>query len=103
MRLGRLILTPRVCGLEYISNRATLHDLIFEQDRLRKDLETFGNPTGPSIVAEIAEPVVFSALAPNAPVPKPKVGERTQGTLPATGVTQEYSGPRCPHGANDSQ
>ena len=51
---------------EYLSNRATLHDLVFDQDRLRKEWNTFGNPAGPSIVAEIAEPTFYAALAPNA-------------------------------------
>jgi RNA polymerase sigma factor (sigma-70 family) len=61
---------------EYVSNRATLHDLIFVQGRLRKEWESFGNQAGPSIVAEIAEPVLMSALAGNAPLPKPTPGER---------------------------
>jgi RNA polymerase sigma factor (sigma-70 family) len=61
---------------EYVSNRATLHDLIFEQGRLRKEWESFGNQVGPSIVAEIAEPVLMSALAGNAPLPKPTPGQR---------------------------
>ena len=63
---------------EYVSNRATLHDLVFEQDRLRREFEAFGNPAGPSIVAEFAEPVLYSALRGNAPVPKPAPGEQDQ-------------------------
>ncbi len=55
---------------EYISNCATLHDLIFEQNRMRKDFEIFGNPAGPSIVAAVAEPDLFAAVAPNGAMPK---------------------------------
>ena len=62
----------RIC-----SNRSTLHDLIFEQDRLRREWEAFGNQAGPSIVAEIAEPVALSALAGNARLPKPAPGARS--------------------------
>ena len=61
---------------EYLSNRATLHDLVFDQDRLRKEYESFGNPAGPSIVAEIAEPVLISALAPGGQLPRPSVGQQ---------------------------
>jgi hypothetical protein len=59
---------------EYVSNRITLHDLIFDQDRLRREWESFGNHAGPSIVSEIAEPVLYSALAKDAPLPKPAGG-----------------------------
>ncbi len=61
---------------EWISSCATLHDFIFEQNRLRKDFESLGNPAGPSIVAAIAEPVGFAVLAPNAALPKAAGGEK---------------------------
>jgi RNA polymerase sigma factor (sigma-70 family) len=56
---------------EYLSNRVTVHDLVFDQDRLRKEWNRFGNVAGPSIVAEIAEPTMYAMLAPNAPAPPP--------------------------------
>ncbi len=59
---------------EYLSNRATLHDLVFDQDRLRQEWGRFGNPAGPSIVAEVAEPTLISALAPNAKAAPPGAG-----------------------------
>ena len=69
---------PYIEGLraEYVSQRATLHALIFDQDRLRKEWSRFGNPAGPSIVAEIAEPTVFGVLASNVKMPQPGVGQR---------------------------
>ncbi len=60
---------------EYVQNRVTLRDLIVDQARLRKEWDSFGNPAGPSIVAEVAEPVLF-AMAGNGPLPQPGVGER---------------------------
>ena len=71
---------PYIEGIraEYVSQRATLHDLIFEQDRIRQEWNRFGNPAGPSIVAEIAEPTFFAALAPNARMPQPGVGQRLE-------------------------
>ena len=35
-----------------------------------KDFETFGNPARSSIVAAVAEPDLFAALAPNGAMPK---------------------------------
>jgi RNA polymerase sigma factor (sigma-70 family) len=55
---------------EYLSERATLHDLVFEQERLRKEWASFGNPPGASIVAEVAEPVVHAV----ATRPLPRLG-----------------------------
>ena len=65
---------------EYLSNRATLYALIHEQKKLRQEWESFGNKAGPSIVAEIAEPTLYSVLAGNAPMPRPGVGEKNQAT-----------------------
>ena len=55
---------PYIEGLrtEYLTSRATLHDLVFEQARLRKEWKQLGYQPGPSIVAEIAEPPFFSAM-----------------------------------------
>ena len=52
---------PYIEGLraEYLYQRMTLHDLVFDQDRLRKEWNSFGNPAGPSIVAEVAEPTLY--------------------------------------------
>jgi len=60
---------------EYVCNRATLHDLVFGQDRLRKDWNSSGNPAVRSIVAEIAEPTMFAVLASGAPMPQPGIGQ----------------------------
>jgi RNA polymerase sigma factor (sigma-70 family) len=60
---------------EYLSTRATWHDLIADQAGLREHWARMGGkPIDPSssIVAEIAEPVVYSALAKNAPGPAPR-------------------------------
>jgi RNA polymerase sigma factor (sigma-70 family) len=59
---------------EYLSTRATWHDLIADQTGLRERWGRMGGtPIDPSssIVAEIAEPVLYSALAKNAPGPAP--------------------------------
>ncbi len=71
-------LDPFAEGLraEYFANRATLRELIFDQDRIRKEWGRFGNPAGPSIVAEIAEPTLFAALARDAKIPPPSVGQQ---------------------------
>ena len=55
---------------EYLSDRATLHDLVFDQARIRKEWERDGNRAGPSIVAEIADPLSVSRLAQNAVAPR---------------------------------
>ena len=77
---------------EFISSCATLHDFVFAQDRLRRDFEIFGNPAGPSIVAAIAEPVVFAALAPNGAVPNAagggKNGPPGQGIVPLHNIAE---------------
>ncbi len=61
---------------EWISSCATLHDFIFEQNRLRKDFASLGNPAGPSIVAAIAEPDGFAVLAPKPAMPKAAGGAK---------------------------
>jgi RNA polymerase sigma factor (sigma-70 family) len=63
---------------EYLSNRATLYELVHEQKKLRQQWESFGNKAGPSIVAEIAEPTLYGLLAGNAPVRRPGIGEKIQ-------------------------
>ncbi len=71
-------LDPFTEGLraEYLANRATLRDLVFNQDRLRKEWSRFGIPAGPSIVAEIAEPTMTAMLAPDAKMPPPGFGQQ---------------------------
>ena len=56
---------------DYLSTRATWYDLIADQAGLRAHWARIGRPIDPSssIVAEIAEPVLYSALPKNAPVP----------------------------------
>jgi RNA polymerase sigma factor (sigma-70 family) len=49
---------------EYLSHRTTLHDLVHDQARLRKEWESIGGRVGGSIVAEVAEPMLISAQAP---------------------------------------
>ena len=60
----------RICSI-----RATLHDLVFEQDRLRKEWERLTSSVSNSIVADLAEPVLISALAENAPAPAAPAGK----------------------------
>jgi hypothetical protein len=69
---------PYIEGLraQYVCHRATLHDLIYDQERVRAEWNLLGSPAGPSIVAEIAEPTLISALAPNARMPQPSIGQR---------------------------
>jgi hypothetical protein len=61
---------------DYLSNRATWYDIIFDQPRVREHWARIGTPIDPSlsIVAEVAEPVLYSALAKNAPAPAPRPG-----------------------------
>ncbi len=65
---------------EYLSSRTTWHDLIVDQAGLREHWARIGTPISPSssIVAEIAEPVLYSALSKNAPppMPQPGIGEK---------------------------
>ena len=68
---------------EYVSSRATLHGLIYDQEQLRKEWERFGNPVGPSIVAEVTEPILTSALARRRPYP-PAAGSAAQRTFGQT-------------------
>ena len=63
---------------EYLSSRATLHQLVHDQKNLRREYENFGNKAGPSIVAEIAEPTLYSVQSANAPIPRPDVKQQTQ-------------------------
>jgi RNA polymerase sigma factor (sigma-70 family) len=63
---------------EYLSNRATLHELIHDQQKIRQEWESFGNKAGQSIVAEFAEPALTSVLAGNAPMPRPTVAKQIQ-------------------------
>ena len=63
---------------DFISSCATLHAFVFEQNRLRRDFASLDNPAGPSIVAAIAEPVMFAALAPNAAIPKAAGGGKNR-------------------------
>ena len=88
---------------EYVSIRATMHDLVFGQARLRKEWENSGNQAGPSIVAEIAEPEMFAMLAGNQPAPNPAKVRAARGRARATEVAQEYSGTRCLDSANNSR
>jgi RNA polymerase sigma factor (sigma-70 family) len=62
----------------YLSNRATLHDLVFEQDRLRKELEGLGNVVERSIVWHVVEPVLYSGLAAGAGIPAPASGKQSE-------------------------
>jgi hypothetical protein len=65
---------------EYLLNRQTLHDLIFDQPGLRARWGArIGDPIGPSssIVAEIAEPMVSAVLAKDTPGQPPR-GELDQ-------------------------
>ena len=75
---------------DFISSCATFRDFVFEQDRLRREFASFGNPAGPSIVAAIAEPVVFAALAPNGAVAPPaavgKNGPPAQRIVPLQNI-----------------
>jgi RNA polymerase sigma factor (sigma-70 family) len=66
---------PYVLGLraDYVSTRATLHGLVFDQKALRESWDSLGNRAGPSIVAAIAEPVVTGVLRAGAVVPRPAV------------------------------
>ena len=66
---------------EYVSNRVTLHDLVFEQGRLRREWESFGNPVSPSIVAEVAEPLVHSMLAGGGAAPLPVETNQADASL----------------------
>ena len=74
---------PYIEGLraEYVYQRMTLHDLVFEQDRLRKEWNSLGNPAGPSIVAEIVEPTFFVMLGGNGQMPQPGVGQRVKSAV----------------------
>jgi RNA polymerase sigma factor (sigma-70 family) len=78
---------PYVEGLrgDYLSTRATLHDLVFDQKSVRRAWEGFGTPANPSIVAAIAEPVVTGVLRPGAAVPPPAVAQKQQA--PAEPIT----------------
>ena len=60
---------------DYLTHRATLHDLVFDQDRLRKEWAALGTPAGPSIVVDIAEPTLF-ALAGPGPFPRPSIAQQ---------------------------
>ncbi len=67
---------------DYLANRTTWHELIVDQAGLREHWARRGTPIDPSlsIVAEIAEPVVNSALSKNAPppMPQPGIGQKLQ-------------------------
>ncbi len=63
---------------EYLGSRATLHDMVYEQQRLRRQCESIGSPAGPSVVAALAEPVLISAWRPGVPMPRPGVGQQLQ-------------------------
>jgi RNA polymerase sigma factor (sigma-70 family) len=66
---------------EYLSSRATLHDLVFDQDRVRAEWNRLNHQAGPSIVATIAEPELISALAPNAKMAPPGVGQQLKAMV----------------------
>ena len=66
--------------VDYLSTRVTWHDLIFDQGGLRERWARIGSAIKPSssIVAEIAEPVLYSVATKNAPgpVPRPGIGQQ---------------------------
>jgi RNA polymerase sigma factor (sigma-70 family) len=69
---------PEGLRAAYLSNRATLYELIHEQKKVRQEFDSLGTKAGPSIVAEIAEPVLYAALAGNFPIPRPSISEKMQ-------------------------
>jgi hypothetical protein len=75
---------------EYTSVRATIHRMISDQKRLREEWDSYGNPAGHSIVAEIAEPVVTSVLEQGAEPPRiapaREDSQETQDTRPLKSI-----------------
>jgi hypothetical protein len=69
---------------EYVSNCATLHDLVFEQQRVRAEWNRFGHTAGVSIVAEVVEPTLYFKLAANAPMPQAAAGQQPAGSADQT-------------------